>query len=137
MKVALATLVAGFVDIEVLVPEATGTFDPTLVDVIRIEVEADPAYGYDFQSPATVIYIDSVVSSNGAVTHPFDTLPANLDFGSVLGGGCVAPGFTCEAIQQRGLRAAILHGRLGSQACALRVSGSHRRNFMRDAVHAG
>jgi hypothetical protein len=82
MKVALVTLVAGFTDIVVPVPEVTGSFDPALVDVIRIEVEADPAYGYDFQSPATVIYIDSVLSSNGVVTQPLDTLPMNLDFGS-------------------------------------------------------
>jgi hypothetical protein len=82
MKVALTTLVGGFVDIAVPVPEATGSFDPMLVDVVRIEVEAAAAYGYYFQSPATVVYIDSVVSSNGAVTQLFDVEPMNLDFGS-------------------------------------------------------
>jgi hypothetical protein len=80
MKVALSTLVGGFVDIPVPVPAATGTFDPVLVDVIRIEVEADAAYGNTFQSPATVVYIDSVVSSNGAVMQPFDNLPPATDF---------------------------------------------------------
>jgi hypothetical protein len=80
MKVALSTLVGGFVDIPVPVPAATPNFDPLLVDVVRIEVEADAAYGYTFQSPATVVYIDSVVSSNGAVMQPFDTVPQQTDF---------------------------------------------------------
>jgi hypothetical protein len=82
MKVGLSTLVDAFVDIVVPVPEATGYFDPVLVDIIRIEVEADPAFGSTFRSPATIVYIDSVTSSNGAVTHLFDTMPTFLDFGN-------------------------------------------------------
>ena len=81
MKVGLSTLVDAFVDIAVPVPAATGNFDPVLVDIIRIEVEADAAFGSTFRSPATIVYIDSVLSSNGAVSHPFDTMPTFLDFG--------------------------------------------------------
>ena len=79
-RVALSTLTNGFVDIVVTVPPATGSFDPTLVDVIRIEVEADGAFGSTFRSPATVVYIDSVVSSNSAVTQLLDVQPTTSDF---------------------------------------------------------
>ena len=81
-RVGLSTLNGGFVNVDVLVPAATGNFNPTLVDVIRIEVEANMAFGTSFQSPATIVYIDSITSSNSAVNLPFNTNPMPLEFGS-------------------------------------------------------
>jgi hypothetical protein len=78
--VALSAVTAGFSDLVIPVPAATGGFDPTLVDDIRIEVEAGGQFGSTFQSPATIVYIDSITSSNGAVALTFDTTPAQLDF---------------------------------------------------------
>ena len=53
----------------------TGGFDPTAVSVIRIDVEAGSGFGTSWQSPATLVYIDSIVSSNGALMDTFDTDP--------------------------------------------------------------
>jgi hypothetical protein len=83
MQVGLSTLTTGFVDIVVPVPAASaGGYDPALTDVIRIEVEAGAAFGTAWQTPATIVYIDSVISSNGAVNDPFDTNPPFGTFGS-------------------------------------------------------
>src|SRR5262249_10140924 len=81
-KVALATLTSGFVDVQIPVPAASGNYDPSMVDVVRIEIESDPNFGSTFQTPATVVLIDSVISSNAAVSMTFDSMPANADFGS-------------------------------------------------------
>jgi hypothetical protein len=80
MKIALSTLTSGFVDVSVPVPAATGNFDPTMVDVVRIEVEADANYGTTFQTPATLVYLDSVTSSNSADSQLFTTTPSGTDF---------------------------------------------------------
>jgi hypothetical protein len=83
MQVGLSTLTAGFVDIAVPVPAAVqGGFNPALTDVIRIEVEAGADFGVGWQAPATIVYIDSIVSSNGAVNDLFDTNPPFGTFGS-------------------------------------------------------
>jgi hypothetical protein len=79
-KVALSTLTSGFVNVSVTVPAATGGFDPTMVDVIRIEVEADATYGTTFQTPNTIVYLDSVTTANSVVSQLFSTTPATTDF---------------------------------------------------------
>ena len=81
-RVGLGTIAGGFIDVPVAVPAATGGFDPTMVDVIRIEIEADASFGSTFQTPATIVYIDSITSSNGVVSLPFDTAPVIADFQS-------------------------------------------------------
>jgi hypothetical protein len=74
MKVGLSTLTAGFTDVVVTVPAAMGNFNPAQCDVIRFEVEADPAYGSSWLNP-TIVVLDSVMSSNGVVNIPFDAEP--------------------------------------------------------------
>jgi hypothetical protein len=81
-KVALSSITSGFTDVQITVPAATGNFDPTMVDVIRIEVESDATFGTTFQSPATIVYFDSITSSNGAVMLPFNTAAGATDFAS-------------------------------------------------------
>jgi len=65
------------------VPAAVaGGYNPAVNDVIRIEVEAGAAFGTAWQTPATIVYIDSVVSSNGVVNDTFDTNPPFNTFGN-------------------------------------------------------
>ena len=71
--VALSTLTTGFTTISIPVPAASGDFDPTSIMVTRIEVEAGSAFGTSWQSPATVIYIDSISTSNGLFNDTFDS----------------------------------------------------------------
>jgi hypothetical protein len=69
------TLNAGFVDISYPVPAAGGGFDPTTVSLIVVEVEAPMGSTGPWQTPATLVYFDSVTSSNGVVNHQFATNP--------------------------------------------------------------
>jgi hypothetical protein len=80
VRIALSTLTAGFVDVAIPVPAASGGFDPAMVDIIRLEIEADANFGSTFQSPATIIYIDSITTANGVVSLPFTSMQAPADF---------------------------------------------------------
>jgi hypothetical protein len=81
--IALSRLTDGFQDIDVPVPAPVPDgFQPTNVFIIRVEVEAGPGFGVSWQSPVTVVYIDSIISSNGAISDTFDTSPAFSTFGS-------------------------------------------------------
>jgi len=72
--VALSTLATGFRTVKIPVPSAvSGAFDPTLILVTRIEVEAGSGFGTSWKTPATVVYIDSISSSNGVLRDTFDT----------------------------------------------------------------
>ena len=76
LQVGLSTITAGYTNIPVAVPAAVaGGFDPTAVTIIRLEVEAAAAFGSTFQAGATIVYVDSIVSSNGVVNEPFDAAP--------------------------------------------------------------
>jgi hypothetical protein len=81
-KIALNTLKNGFTAVVVTVPAATGGWDPTLTDVCRIEVESDANYGSTFQTPATIVYFDSITSSNGALTQLLSATPTASEFAS-------------------------------------------------------
>jgi hypothetical protein len=81
--IALSSLTEGFQDIDIPVPAPVpGGFEPTRVFIIRVEVEAGPGFGDSWRSPATVIYIDSIISSNGVISEAFDTAPSFRTFGS-------------------------------------------------------
>jgi hypothetical protein len=82
IKVGLSTITSGFTDVQITVPAAGGGFDPTMVDIIRIEIEADATFGATFQTPATIVYFDSITSSNGVVMLPFDVAAVGGDFAS-------------------------------------------------------
>lgn len=82
VKVALSTITGGFTNVQFTVPAAAGSFDPSVVDVIRIEIEADATFGATFQNPATIVYFDSITSGNGAVNLPFDVAAVGNDFAS-------------------------------------------------------
>jgi hypothetical protein len=77
--VELTTLAGDFVDIPVPVPVNQATmpempnFDPTMVSTIRLQIQAGSSS--TFQSPATIVYIDSVTSSGGTLNDTFDTNP--------------------------------------------------------------
>jgi hypothetical protein len=82
--IALSSLTEGFQDIDIPVPAPVpGGFQPRRVFIIRVEVEAGPGFGDSWQSPATVVYIDSIISSNGVISDTFDTSPSSRTFGSV------------------------------------------------------
>jgi hypothetical protein len=81
-RTALSSITAGFIDVQIAVPAATGSFDPTMVDVIRIEIEADGNFGSTFQTPATIVYIDSVTSSGGTVSQLLGSAPGATQFAS-------------------------------------------------------
>jgi hypothetical protein len=75
--VALSTLTAGFTTIRIPVPAAvSGGFDPATLILTRIEVEAGSAFGTSWQTPATMVYIDSISTSNGRFN---DTLGSTFD----------------------------------------------------------
>lgn len=73
--IPLEDISEGFVDVTVPVPAAAGGFDPTDIDVIRFEVEAVPGSAGPWRSPATIVYLDSLMSDGGEVNHPFHTNP--------------------------------------------------------------
>jgi hypothetical protein len=79
-KVALNTITSGFTNVQILVPAAAGGFDPSMVDIMRIEIEADATFGATFQTPATIVYFDSITSGNGAVNLTFDVAAGGNDF---------------------------------------------------------
>lgn len=82
--VALSQLNAGFETISIPVPDAVGSFDPTSVLVTRIEVEAGTGFGTSWQTPATIVYIDSISTSNGVFKDNFDTA---VDYGVLATSG--------------------------------------------------
>ena len=72
-NVPLSALTSGFETISIPVPDATANgYDPSIIFVIRIEVEAGAAFGTSWQTPATVIYVDSISTSNGVFNDTFD-----------------------------------------------------------------
>jgi hypothetical protein len=81
--IALSSLTEGFQEIDIPVPaRVPDGFEPTRVFIIRVEVEAGPGFGDSWRSPATVVYIDSIISSNGVISEAFDTAPSFRTFGS-------------------------------------------------------
>jgi len=64
---------AGFTDITIPVPAADGSFDPSVVNVVHIDVMATSSGPW--QDPTTIVYLDGVVSSNGNLVDTFDTNP--------------------------------------------------------------
>ena len=80
--IALSNLTDGFKDIEIPVPDPMSNgFRPTDVFIIRVEVEAGAGFGESWQLPSTVVYIDSIISSNGLIADSFDTAPSFSTFG--------------------------------------------------------
>jgi hypothetical protein len=80
--VPLSTLSAGFTDVTVPVPAASGTYDPTAITVIRVEVETPAGNMGPWEQPATVVYFDSFTSVNDSLTDTFDTNPIPELFGN-------------------------------------------------------
>jgi len=78
--VALSQLTSGFETISIPVPDATSSFDPTSILVTRIEVEAGANFGTSWQTPATVVYIDSISTSDGRFNDTFDSGSAPLQY---------------------------------------------------------
>ena len=73
VDVALSTLTTGFETVSIPVPMASGGFEPDKIMVIRIEVEAGTAFGAPWQTPATVVYVDSISTSDGRFDDTFAT----------------------------------------------------------------
>lgn len=70
--VALSQLASGFQTISIPVPSAVaGGYDPAMTMVIRIEVESGSAFGASWQSPATLVYLDSISTSDGLFNDVF------------------------------------------------------------------
>jgi hypothetical protein len=67
----------GFFDITVPVPPAGGGFDPTQVTVIRFAVQTGGSPG-PWQTPATIVYVDSIISANGVLNDTFNASAAPL-----------------------------------------------------------
>lgn len=80
--ISLSTLTAGFVTVSVPVPPAASSgFDPTNIFVTRIEVESGTSFGTSWQTPATIVYVDAISTSNGCFNDDFSTNPTNAVFG--------------------------------------------------------
>ncbi len=73
LTTAFTDLNAGYFDMQATVPAANGAFDPSQIDAVHIEVQATSSGPW--QSPATVVYLDTLVSSNGDLNDSFDTSP--------------------------------------------------------------
>jgi hypothetical protein len=80
--VPFSTLNTGFTDVVVPVPPASGTYDPTAITVIRVEVETPAGNIGPWEQPATVVYFDSFTSLNNALTDTFNTNPIAALFGN-------------------------------------------------------
>jgi hypothetical protein len=84
-KVPLSAITSGFQTVSIPVPGATSTgYDPATILVTRIEVEAESAFGTSWETPATIVYIDRISTSNGLFNDTFDS-PA--DPGTLQGSG--------------------------------------------------
>ena len=70
---AFTELNAGYFEVTATVPAADGTFDPSQIDGVHLEVQLTSSGPW--QSPTTIVYLDSVVSSNGILNDTFDTSP--------------------------------------------------------------
>jgi hypothetical protein len=80
--IALSKLTSEFQNLDIPVPTSvSGGFRPTEIIGIRVEVEAGTGFGNSWRVPATVVYIDSIVSSNGVITDTFDVAPDADTFG--------------------------------------------------------
>ena len=78
-NVPLSALTSGFQTISIQVPDATPNgYDPSIIFVIRLEVEAGAAFGSSWQTPASVVYIDSISTSDGTFN---DTFEIAVDYG--------------------------------------------------------
>jgi hypothetical protein len=78
VDVALSTLTTGFQTVSIPVPGALNGFNPATIMVTRIEVEAGSGFGTTWQTPATVVYIDGISTSNGPFDDTFATNEAPL-----------------------------------------------------------
>ncbi len=69
-KVALRAIINGFHRISIPVPGSAAGFDPANIGVTRIEVEAGDGFENSWQTPATVVYIDSISTSKVEASSP-------------------------------------------------------------------
>ena len=69
--IPLSSITNGFTTISIPVPPASGSYDPALLIVVRIDVEAGSAVVTGWQTPATVVYIDRIWTSNGLYDDNF------------------------------------------------------------------
>jgi hypothetical protein len=76
-----ALFTAGFTDVVIPVPAAAGTFDPTIVGLIRTEFETPPGSPGPWRTPSSLFYIDSITSQNGNLNDTFNTNPVAALFG--------------------------------------------------------
>ena len=81
MRVALASIAQGWSDVTMTAREASGDFDPTGIYQLTIEIEAG---GTGPWANPTVIYVDSVRTSNGAVHATYDVSQAGMVESSML-----------------------------------------------------
>jgi len=72
VDVALSTLTTEFQTISIPVPGKSDPYDPATILVTRIEVEAGDGFGTSWQTPATVLVIDRISTSNGLFDDTFD-----------------------------------------------------------------
>jgi hypothetical protein len=70
---ALTELNTGYVTIEATVPAADGLFDSRHVDLVHLEIRSNSSGPW--QTPATIVYLDSFTSSNGELFDTFDVSP--------------------------------------------------------------
>jgi len=66
---ALSDLNDGWVDVTTDVHSVAGEFDPASISHVRIEIRGGTSSSW--ATPATVVYVDSLVSSNGALADTF------------------------------------------------------------------
>jgi hypothetical protein len=73
--VPLNTLSQGWTDISVAVGGITGSFDPSIVSQVNLEVNGSG--GTSFTNP-TIMYVDGIRTSNGLVNDRFDAALGNM-----------------------------------------------------------
>jgi hypothetical protein len=69
--IPLSSIRNGFTTMSIPVPAASGSYDPTVMMLVRIEVEAGADFGSAWQTPATLVYIDRIWTSNGVFNDNF------------------------------------------------------------------
>ena len=82
--VELSTLTTGFQTISIPVPAASGGFNPAMIMVTRIEVEAGSVFGTTWQTPATIVLIDSISTSDGRLNDTFNAEALPLEHSGAL-----------------------------------------------------
>jgi hypothetical protein len=81
VQLPLSSLSSGWVDVKVAVGHLAGTYDPSVVTQLNIQIVAEGTPPYT--SP-TLVYVDAIWSNNGLVNDTFDASAGQFTKSSLM-----------------------------------------------------